>query len=155
MTDMPQPRILTFGEFRKLRGAQKKPLIVYQDENRFTNLFRGVAPKKGKPGRNGVTFTLTTLPLMRGGFVEISAPGGKGPYIDSNGALRARKPGATDGGGCTVVWKGIFVCEGSCSAGQSCGLAVMSQPVVLARVAGPNFPGGLTGTVVSCGCGCS
>ena len=149
---MPKP-ILSFSEFKKLRGQQKNPLVVYLNEKQFKNLVSGSKPEKGKPNPRGVTITLAKLPLMLGGFVEIAAPGGKGPFIDTNGVIRARRiSGETDA--CDPVFSGgIIVCKGSCGTGTSCGLAFAPVTVALfptsARLAGR-----LSTTVQRGGCGC-
>jgi hypothetical protein len=150
---MPKPDILSFSEFKKLRGQQKKPLVVYFDEKQFKKLVSGSKPEKGEPNPRGVTITLAKLPMMPGGFVEISAPDGKGPFIDTNGVIRARRiSGETDE--CAAVLSGgIIVCKGSCGTGTSCGLAFAPVEVALfptsARLAGR-----LSTTVQSGGCGC-
>jgi hypothetical protein len=150
---MPKPNILSFSEFKKLRGQQKKPLVVYLDEKQFKNLVSGSKPETGKPNPRGVTITLAKLPLMPGGFVEITAPGGKGPFIDTNGVIRARRiSGETDG--CDPVLSGgIIVCKGSCGTGTSCKLAF--APVTVALFAtSARMAGGLSTTVLRGGCGC-
>ena len=38
---MPKPVVLNFSELKKLRGQQKKPLIVYLDEKQLTSLVSG------------------------------------------------------------------------------------------------------------------
>jgi hypothetical protein len=145
---MPKPEILSFSEFKKLRGQQKKPLVVYLDEKQFKKLVSGSKFEKGKPNPRGVTITLVLL--KSGGFIEISAPGGKGPFIDTNGALRARP---CTGDPCAPVLKGgIIVCEGSCGTGTSCGLAFAPATVALFRTsAGITVP---LPKPPSSGCGC-
>lgn len=150
---MPKPNILSFSEFKKLRGQQKRPLVVYLDEKQFKNLVSESKPEKGTPNPRGVTITLAKLPLMPGGFVEITAPGGKGPFIDTNGVIRARRiSGETDA--CDPVLSGgIIVCKGSCGTGTSCGLAF--APVTVALFSTSARPAGrLSTTVQRGGCGC-
>src|SRR5438876_517260 len=129
---MPKPNVLSFSELKKLRGQQKKPLIAYLDEKQLKSLVSG--SKKGNPNPRGVTITLAKLPTMPGGFVEISAPGGKGPFIDTNGVIRARRiSGGTDGCAPVLSPDGIAVCKGSCGTGTSCGLAFAPVTVGLFR----------------------
>ena len=86
-----KPTILTLSEFLKLKGKQKKPVIVYFDEKQWANLTRGLKPTDQEPLRNNtLTFTLTTLPVLRGGFVEIRCPVG-GPITGAEGELRCGK----------------------------------------------------------------
>jgi hypothetical protein len=86
-----KPTILTLSEFLKLKGKQKKPVIVYFDEKQWANLTRGLKPTNQKPPRNNtLTFTLTTLPGLGGGFVEIRCPVG-GPITGADGELRCGK----------------------------------------------------------------
>jgi hypothetical protein len=148
---MPKPNVLSFSELKKLRGQQKKPVIAYLDEKQLKSLVSG--SKKGKPNPRGVTITLAKLPAMPGGFVEISAPGGKGPFIDSNGVIRARRiSGGT--GGCAPEFSpdGIIVCKGSCGTDTSCGLAFAPVTVGLFRTSARMA--GLSTTLQTGGCGC-
>jgi hypothetical protein len=150
---MPKPVVLSFSELMKLRGQQKKPLIVYLDEKQLTRLVSGSKAEKANPNPRGVTITLAKLPAMPGGFVEISAPGGKGPFIDANGVIRARRiSGATDGCAPVLTPDGIIVCKGSCAKGTSCGLAFAPVAVDLFRTSARM--GGLSTTVQAGGCGC-
>ncbi len=148
---MRKPEIHSLSEFRKLRGQQKRPLFVYLDEKQFKKLLSGSKFRKGKVNPGGITISL--ISLESGGFLQISAPGGKGPFIDTDGAIRA-KPCPPDQSPCAAVLKGgIIVCEGSCGAGSSCGLAFAPGRVAMFRTATgisvpvPNPPKG--------GCGCS
>jgi hypothetical protein len=148
---MTKPEILSLGEFKKLRGQQKRPLLVYLAENQFKKLLSGSKFRKGKLKPGGVTIAL--ISLESGGFLQISAPGGKGPFIGTNGALLA-KPCPPEETPCAAVPKGgIIVCEGSCGTGSSCGLAFAPSTVALFRTATgitvpvPKPPKG--------GCGCS
>jgi hypothetical protein len=151
---MPKPDILSLSEFKKLRGQQKKPLVVYLDEKQFKNLVSGSKPETGKPNSRGVTITLAKLPLMPGGFVEITAPGGKGPFIDTNGVIRARRiSGETDECAPVLSPDGIALCQGSCGAGTSCKLAFAPVTVALFRTS-TRLAGGLSTTVLRGGCGC-
>jgi hypothetical protein len=85
---MAKPTILTLSEFLKLKGKQKKPVIVYFDEKQWANLTRGLKPSKEEPpAANTLTFTLTTLPGLAGGLVEIGCPVG-GPITGAEGELR-------------------------------------------------------------------
>ena len=149
---MPKPVVLSFSELKKLRGQQKRPLIVYLDEKQLTSLVSGSKAAKGDPNRRGVTITLAKLPTMPGGFVEISAPGGKGPYIDAKGAIRAQR--ISEGDECAPVLSpdGIIVCSGSCGTGTSCGLAFAPVTVALFRTSARM--GRLSTTVQTGGCGC-
>ena len=149
---MPKPVVLGFSELKKLRGQQKKPLIVYLDEKQLTRFVSGSKAEKGRPNPRGVTIALAKLPTMPGGFVEISAPGGKGPYIDAKGVIRARR--ISEGDECAPVLSpdGIIVCSGSCGTGTSCGLAFAPFPVALFRTSARM--GGLSTTVQIGGCGC-
>lgn len=151
---MPKPDILSFSEFKKLRGQQKKPLVVYLDKKQFKKLVSSSKPVKGKPDPRGVTVTLVKMPLMPGGFVEISAPGGKGPFIDTNGVIRARRiSGGTAACDPVLSDGGIIECKGQCGTGSSCGLAY--APVTVALFASSaRLAGGLSTTVLSGGCGC-
>ena len=147
---MSKPVVLSLSELKKLRGQQKKPLIVYLDEKQLMRLVSGSKAAKGNPNPRGVTITLAKLPATPGGFVEISAPGGKGPYIDAKGAIRAQRVSED---GCTAVLSGgIIVCSGSCGTGTACGLAFAPFPVALFRTSARM--GGLSTTVQSGGCGC-
>ena len=70
-----KPAILTLSEFLKLEGKHKKPVIVYFDGKEWANLTRNLKPTDQKPRRNNaLTFTLSTLPGLEGGFVEIRCP---------------------------------------------------------------------------------
>jgi hypothetical protein len=150
---MPKPDILSFSELKKLRGQQKKPLVVYLDEKQFKSLVSGSKPETGKPNPRGITITLAKLPLMPGGFIEITAPGGKGPFIDTNGVIRARRiSGGTDECAPVLSPDGIIECKGSCGAGTSCGLAFAPVTVALFRTSARM--GRLSTTVQLGGCGC-
>src|SRR5262245_16302038 len=150
---MPKPVVLSLSELKKLRGQQKKPLIVYLDEKQLTRFVSGSKAAKGNPNPRGVTIALAKLPTMPGGFVEISAPGGKGPYIDANGVIRARRiSGGSDECAPVLSPDGIIVCDGSCGTGTSCGLAFAPVPVALLRTSAKM--GGLSTTVQIGGCGC-
>jgi hypothetical protein len=150
---MPKPVVLTFSELKKLRGQQKKPLIVYLDEKQLTRLVSGSKAEQGNPHPRAVTISLAKLPTMSGGFVEISAPGGKGPYIDANGVIRARRiSGGTDECAPVLSPDGIIECKGSCGTGTSCGLAFAPVTVALLRTSARI--GRLSTTVQTGGCGC-
>jgi hypothetical protein len=83
--------ILTLSEFLKLRGKQKKPVIVHFDGKQWANLTRGLKPTSKQPPRsNNLTFILTTLPGLDGGLVEIRCPVG-GPITGAEGELRCGK----------------------------------------------------------------
>ena len=71
---MQKPEILSLGEFRKLKGKQGKPLIVYFDETQWRNLTKGIRLAEGKPSRKGARVSLSTVPGTPGGFVGISCP---------------------------------------------------------------------------------
>ncbi len=153
---MPKPDILSYTGFRKLRGQQKKPLLIYLDEKQFAKLVNGSKFGKGKPSAKGIIFTLAKLPLTPGGFLEISAPDGRGPYIDAKGVMRINQGAAAD---CQPVYTsdGIIVCEGSCSEG-TCGLAFAPVSIWLlaaAKGAAKKMIGRIKTTVQSGGCGCS
>jgi hypothetical protein len=151
---MPKPDILSFSELKKLRGQQKKPLVVYLDEKQFKTLVSGSKPETGKPNSRGVTITLAKLPLMPGGFVEVTAPGGKGPFIDTNGVIRAQRiSGETDACAPVLTSDGIIVCKGSCGTGTSCGLAFAPATVALFSTSARRA-GRLSTTVQIGGCGC-
>ena len=148
---MTKPEILSLSEFKKLRGQQKRPLLVYLTETQFKKLLSGSKFGKGKLKPGGVTIGL--ISLESGGFLQISAPGGKGPFIGTNGALLA-KPCPPEETPCAQVLKGgIIVCEGSCATGTSCRLAFAPSTVA--------FFGTATGITVPIptpptgGCGCS
>ena len=150
---MQKPVVLSFSELKKLRGQQKKPLIVYLDEKQLTSLVSGSKAEKGRPNPRGVTISLAKLPAMPGGFVEISAPGGKGPFIDTNGVIRARRvSGGTDECAPVLSPDGIIECKGSCGTGTSCGLAF--APVTIALFRTSARIGRLSTTVQIGGCGC-
>ena len=150
---VPKPVVLSFSELKKLRGQQKKPLIVYLDEKQLTSLVSRSKAEKGNPNPRGVTITLAKLPTMPGSFVEISAPGGKGPYIDTNGVIRARRISGEDGCAPVLSPDGIIECKGSCGTGTSCGLAFAPVTVALFRTSATMR--GLSTTVQTGGCGCS
>jgi len=151
---MSKPVVLSFSELIKLRGQQKKPLLVYLDEKQLTSLVSGSKAGKGNSNPRSVTIALAKLPTMPGGFVEISAPGGKGPYIDTKGVIRARRiSGGTDECAPVLSPDGIIVCEGSCGAGTSCGLAFAPVTVALFRTSARMAR--LSTTVQIGGCGCS
>lgn len=148
---MSKPEIFSLSEFKKLRGHQKRPVFVYLNEKQFNKLLSGSKFVEGKRKPGGVTIAL--IALDSGGFLQISAPGGKGPFIDADGAIR-QKPCPPEEKPCAAVVKGgIIVCEGSCGTGSSCGLAFAPATVALFRTASgvtvplPKPPQG------GCGCG--
>ncbi len=152
---MPKPHILSYTGFRKLRGQQKKPLLIYLDEKQFAKLVNGSNFGKGKPSAKGIIFTLAKLPLTPGGFLEISAPHGRGPYIAARGVMRINE--GTDGAGCAPVLTsdGIIVCKGGCLQG-ACGLALAPVSIWLRAAArgAARMIGRISTTVQSGGCGC-
>jgi hypothetical protein len=76
-----KPNIVTFNEFLKLKGAQKGPLTIYFDEQRWKSLTKGIKPVEGKAPKKGkgIHLALFTSPLMPGGFGTLSClPPGAG-----------------------------------------------------------------------------
>lgn len=155
---MAKPTILTLSEFLKLKGKQKKPVIVYFDEKQWANLTRGLKPTDQEPPQNNsLTFTLTRLPGMEGGLVEIRCPVG-GPITGAEGELRCGAkpgvdfPGPNDPGDlrlefCAKILRrdGSVSCTGACgNAKQKCRLRAHTVPTGVL---------GLNVVVTSCHCG--
>jgi hypothetical protein len=87
-SDMPaKSPFLTVSQYRKLRGKQKKPVIVHFNERQWANLTRGLKPVDKRPPKSGVQMILTTLPGLPGGFVEFRCPDG-GPITGAEGQSR-------------------------------------------------------------------
>lgn len=128
-TRMPTPTILSLGEFLKLRGKQKNPVLVYFDKQQWANLTRGLKPTDEKPPRRGVTLALTALPGREGGFVEIRCPVG-GPITGAEGELRCGDPPDVEIPdpetptlrmcGMTLLKDGNVRCTGKCKGLASC-----------------------------------
>jgi hypothetical protein len=152
-----KPTILTVSEFLKLKGKQKNPVIVYFDEKQWANLTRGLKPTKEEPPKsNTLTFTLTTLPGLPGGLVEIRCPVG-GP-ITGAGELRCGEkpdvnfpdPNDPDDRRLEFCFKrlrldGTVSCVGQCGrTGQRC---QPSTHIIHTGVAGLDL------VVTSCRCG--
>lgn len=153
-----KPTILTLGEFLKLKGKQKKPVIVYFDEKQWANLTHGLKPTEQQPPQNNtLTFTLTTLPGLEGGLVEIRCPVG-GPITGAEGELRCGDkpdidfPDPNDPDDrrlefCAKILRkdGSVSCAGVCGhTGQRCRLRSHTLPT--------RIPG-LSLVVTSCRCG--
>jgi hypothetical protein len=142
-----KPEILTLREFLKVRGKQKRPALVYFNEKQWANLTRGLKPTvQAPPPDNTLTFTLTTLPGLDGGLVEIRCPVG-GPITGAEGELRCggkpnvdfptpSKP-ATSQEFCFQVLRadGTVSCTGKCKkTGQRCRLVSHTLPTTIAGV---------------------
>lgn len=155
-----KPAILTLSELLKLKGKQKKPVIVYFDRKRWANLTRSLKPTDLAPPQNDtLTFTLTTLPGLGGGLVEIRCPEGE-PITGAEGELRCgTKPGVEfpdrpdrpDPEFCVKILHrdGRVSCKGECSKNpftgvrKKCRLGVYTVPTTIP---------GLRLVVTSCQC---
>ena len=152
-----RPAILTLSELRKLRGKQKKSVLIYFDKKQWANLTAGVKVNNGKPAKTeSMTLSLITFPDFDGGFVEIRCPVG-GPITGAEGELRCGgKPGVNfpspnaptvNAKFCAMLLNkdGSVSCSGKCSDGkQKCKLVSFSVPT--------NIPGL---QVISMYCKCS
>jgi hypothetical protein len=136
-----KPSILTLSEFLKLRGKQRKSVLIYFNEEQWNNLTAKAKPGNRKPNETeSITLSLITLPDIDGGFVEIRCPVG-GPITGAEGELRCGKnPGVnfpspnTPGvkpNFCTMILHkdGSVTCSGVCSEGKNnCKLGYYSVP---------------------------
>jgi len=130
------PKILSLGAFLKLKGRQRKSVIVHFNGKQWATLMRGLNPA-GKKGisQDGLTLVMSTLPGIDGGLVEFRCPD-SGPITGAQGQMRCGgKPGVSfpDGGGsvtvgefCTVIVRsnGSVTCAGVCNtSGKKCKLS--------------------------------
>jgi hypothetical protein len=120
--------ILTLDEFLKLKGRQKKPVVVYFNEQQWRKLTRGLKPTDEKMPKTGVRLALTALPGMSGGFVEMHCPTVT-KITGAEGQVRCSDPPAIDTPnpsqphfGCSMRIRrdGQVVCEGKCDQFGNC-----------------------------------
>jgi hypothetical protein len=135
-----KPNVLTVAEFLKLKGTQKRPVIVYFNGDQWANLTRNVRPGKGKPPGKTMTLTLMELPGLSGGLATFGCPiECSGPIRGGEGEVRCNCGGdlPTPGspGGATIEAcfmrvrrDGSVSCAGVCRSGRTCRLASWIVP---------------------------
>jgi hypothetical protein len=141
------PRIFFFTRVENLRGKQKRSPIVYFNEDQWANLTRGLKPTDSAPlPDDTLTFTLTTLPGLAGGLVEMRCPDG-GPITGADGEMRCggkpdvpfpppSPPTPTPPEFCfkTLGADGSISCKGACNKGRRCRLVSQTSPTKIPGV---------------------
>lgn len=151
----PKPTVLSVAELRKLKGAQRDPVVVYFTEAERKNLTRGARPSRGRVPNDALTLQVVELP-DGGGLGVIRCPVFKLTFKEGETHCVPAPEDPEPGGGsasaaefCALLFAadGSARCAGRCSTrGESCRLG--AWPV-------PALPGQRASGIVMLACGCA
>jgi hypothetical protein len=121
------PKIVTLDQFVRSKGRQQSPSIVYFNREQWAKLTRGLKPTNERPPTKGARLTLTTLPGVDGGFVEIHCPFVT-PITGAEGEVRCGQKVDTEADRPTAHFdcrmrirkSGQILCEGKCNGLGNC-----------------------------------
>lgn len=150
------PKLFSLEDVSKLKGKHDDSVIVYLDKGQWSNLTQDLKPVlSGAPPVDVLTLSLTTLPGVDGGFVELRCPVGD-PITGAEGQLRCGKTPFVDFPDDDTDRPRPRFCiltirqDGSASCGGSCGES--KKTCRLSSYSVRTTVPGLTLLVLACSC---